>query len=462
MADPAHILDAGRPGDRETLPRATEVGGDLLGPLERRVEGPGPPDRHVRIGRGRAPVVVELELLFDGDVQDAVVRGVHVGRAERRAFGTRAVVAVDVDDQRVVELPHVLDGLDHPTDLMVGIGGIGGEDLRLSREELLLVGRERLPFRQLCGPRGELRICGNDAQLLLIGEDLLAHVVPAHVELALELVDPLLRRLVRRVTSSGHVVDEERLVGRRGLERLHVLDGLIGHVRGEVVVGLVDPREDLVVISEQVGRPLVGLAAQEAVEIVEAHSRRPLVEGSRDAVLEARRVVVLAEPRRGIAVTLQDRTDGRILGADERVIARIARRELRDHTEAHRMVVAAGDERRARRRAERGGIELRVTESRLGDPVQGRRRDDATERAADAVALVVGHDEQDVGRTLGRHDARRPPGRRVHGAFFDHATEFRRRRRELIPLERGGGAGGTQHARDLLRRGRCDGQRGGE
>ena len=74
VADAAGVLDAGRPRDRQALPRAAEVRRDLLGPLERRVERPRPRDRHVRVGRRRAPGVVELELLGDREVQDAVVR----------------------------------------------------------------------------------------------------------------------------------------------------------------------------------------------------------------------------------------------------------------------------------------------------------------------------------------------------------------------------------------------------
>ena len=193
-------------------------------------------------------------------------------------------------------------------------------------------------------------------------------------------------------------------------------------------------------IAEQIRRPLIGLAAHEAVEVFEAHPRRPLIEGARHAVLERRRVVVLAEPRRGIAVVLEDRADGRVLRTDDRVIARVTRRQLRDHAEAHRVVVATGDQRRPRGRAERGGVELRVAQPRLRDPVQRRRRDDASKGAVDAIALVVGHDEQHVGRALGRHDARRPPRLRILDALLDHAAEFRRRWRQLLPVDRDRGA----------------------
>ena len=74
-----------------------------------------------------------------------------------RAFGARAVVAADVDDQRVVELAQVLDGLDHAADLVVGVGHVGGEHLGLAGEQLLLLGGERVPLRQIVRPGRELR-----------------------------------------------------------------------------------------------------------------------------------------------------------------------------------------------------------------------------------------------------------------------------------------------------------------
>ena len=62
---PLSLIDLG-PGDRHALPRAAEVRGDLLGPRERRVEGPGPRHRHVVVGLVGAPGVVEvLELVRD-------------------------------------------------------------------------------------------------------------------------------------------------------------------------------------------------------------------------------------------------------------------------------------------------------------------------------------------------------------------------------------------------------------
>ena len=80
---------------------------------------------------------------------NAIERGEFVRRAVEHAFGARAVVATDVDDQGVVELAEVFDGLDDPSDLMVGIGEVGPIDIRLLDEELLLVEAEGVPLRQI-------------------------------------------------------------------------------------------------------------------------------------------------------------------------------------------------------------------------------------------------------------------------------------------------------------------------
>ena len=91
----------------------------------------------------------------------------------------------------------------------------------------------------------------------------------------------------------------------------------------------------------------------------------------------------------------------------------------------------------------------RIAQSAAGDALQGRRRDDSAERARRTEPAVVGHDQQHVGRALGRHDARRPPRLRLGRPRFDHAAEFRVRRRKLIAWNRRGGAG-TAH-RDAAR-----------
>src|SRR6266481_9486135 len=97
-------------------------------------------------------------------------------------------------------------------------------------------------------------------------------------------------------------------------------------------------------------------------------------------------------------------------------------------------MIAASDQRRPRGRAKSRGVELRVTQSRLGYAIHRGRRDYTAKGARHAVALVIGHDEQDVRRTLGRHDARRPVWLGIGGGFLDHAAERQRWWRDLFPV----------------------------
>ena len=302
-----------------------------------------------------------------------------------------------------------------------------------------------VPLRQILRPRRQLRVPRHDAQPLLIGEDGFAQFVPAAVEEVhgADLIDPLLRRMMRRVRAARHVIDKPRFSGRDFLELLHVLDRLVGHGRGQVPSArrLSLEGEDGRRIAEQVRLPLAGVAADEAIEILEAHAVRPLIERSGLGRLIEGRVVILAEPRGRVPVVLQDFTDGAVLLRDDRVVAREPRRDLAHHAEAVRVMVAAGDDRRARGRAERRGVEIGVTQAVLRDAIQGRGRDDATERPRRAEPAVVRHDEQHVGRALRRYDARRPPRRGLRGLFFDHTAEFRIGWRKLFSADRGGGVG---------------------
>ena len=75
-------------------------------------------------------------------------------------------------------------------------------------------------------------------------------------------------------------------------------------IAGDQVPGarLAEERIDLRGVAEQVWLPLVGVAADEPVEVLEAHADWPLVERAELAGRERGRVVILAEPRRRVAV----------------------------------------------------------------------------------------------------------------------------------------------------------------
>src|SRR5215469_5505772 len=96
-------------------------------------------------------------------------------------------------------------------------------------------------------------------------------------------------------------------------------------------------------------------------------------------------------------------------------------------------------------------MELRIAQPRLRDSIQSGCGDDAAEGARNPIALIVCHNEQDVGCALRRHDSRRPPGLGLSRPFFDHTAKRHRWRRKLLAVQRHGGVGRTWHTINLLR-----------
>ncbi len=135
-------LDSLRPRDDQRIrDAALEV--VALPHLERRVEGPRPADRIVVVGPRRAEVVDVLQVLLDR-VGDAVEELVLVDGAVRPALAARAVVG-DEDDDRVLELARLLEEVEQPPDLVIGVREEARVHLGHAAEEPLLVVGERVP-----------------------------------------------------------------------------------------------------------------------------------------------------------------------------------------------------------------------------------------------------------------------------------------------------------------------------
>ena len=232
----------------------------------------------------------------------------------------------------------------------------------------------------------------------------LALLVPAVRELALVLLDPLLRHVMRRVRGARREVDEERLVRQQRLLLARPGDALVGQVFGQVValgrrLGRLDRRRALIE-----GRvPLVVLAADEAVEVLEAAAAgRPRVERPRRAGLPDRHLVALAELRGRVAVELERQRERRLGVGQHRAVAGRGGGDLGDAAHADRVMVAPGEQRLPRRRAQRRGVEARVPQPALRELLEVRGLARAAEDAGRAVADVVDEDHQHVGRALRR------------------------------------------------------------
>ena len=145
------------------------------------------------------------------------------------------------------------------------------------------------------------------------------------------------------------------------------------------------------------------LAADEAVEVLEAAAAGwPGVERPGRAGLPHRHFMALAELRGGVAIQLQRFREGRGSVRQHRAIAGRAGRDLGDAAHADRVVVAAGEQRLARRRAQRGRVEAVVLQAARRQTFGVRRLAWAAEGARRAEARIVDQDDEDVGRALRR------------------------------------------------------------
>ena len=289
---------------------------------------------------------------------NSVEVGQFVEQPLRAALGTGAVVALDVDHQRVVQFAHFLDGVEDAPHLVIGVRERRGIDFHHVREDLLLVGIEAVPGRNALGAFRQFRVLRDDAQLFLSRQRFLAQLVPTLIELALELRDPLLGRVMRRVGRARRVVLQPGFVGRDGVEHADPLDAAVGQVLVEVVVLGVMGRLDRFDVLDDRRRPLVGIAADEAVEVLEPESGRPEVVGTGLTSMPIGNVVILAVPGGVPAVLLEHLGKRAAALRHERVVAREAAAELHDDAGRRRVVVAPGQQRRPRGRAERRGVEL--------------------------------------------------------------------------------------------------------
>src|ERR1035441_9936279 len=136
-------LDLVRPGDHHRVPRPAQVAGHLLAPLERGVPGVSPGRGEMRRGviaaQGVDAAVLLDELhLLRGFEHDAVQERHLVERAGDRALHAGAVVTPDIEDERVIQVAHLLDRIQQPAHVPVGVLRIAREHLHLPGIQLLL------------------------------------------------------------------------------------------------------------------------------------------------------------------------------------------------------------------------------------------------------------------------------------------------------------------------------------
>ncbi len=193
---------------------------------------------------------------------------------------------------------------------MVGEGEVAGVILKQTQIEFLLIRRKGIPGGHPFGTRRQFRVRRNDACLELSSVSLFANFLPTLIELPLELVAPFVRRVVRCVSSARSEVKEEWFLRCDRLGILNVVNRSVGHVGHQVITFLRRSRGlDGPCVFEQHRIVLVCFAANEAIEVFEAHAGWPAVKRTGYAAFPIGRVVIFAEPGRGVTVALQRSSD---------------------------------------------------------------------------------------------------------------------------------------------------------
>ena len=286
---------------------------------------------------------------------------------------------------------------------MVGVLHEPGIHLHLARQHGLEGRVDIVPRRNLRRARRQFRVFWNHAQRLLPRKSLCSKGIPALIELALVLGRPFLRRLMRCMRRARRVVDEEGLVGHQRLLLAHPVDGLVGHVFGEVIaffgrLGRLQRRGPFV----DRGVILVGLAAEKAIEVLEAAAARgPRIERPQRAGLPHRDLVALAELRRAVAVELERFGQRRAGVRTDRGVARRGRGEFGDGPHADGVVVAPGQQRLASGRAERGRVKAVVAQAVRGESLEVGRVARPAECARRAEARIVEQNDETLGAPAG-------------------------------------------------------------
>ena len=258
------------------------------------------------------------------------------------AFGAGAVVADDVEDERVLAQAALFQAVHDAADLHVGVFDEAGEEFHATALEGTLVFRDVRPGGHRFIAWGELGAGRDDAHFELTFVDAFAIGVPAVVELAFVFVRPLGENVMRTVNRAGRPIHQEGFVGRVGLAVVDPRQCLVHHVLGEVVFRIVVRRLDGVVVFHEARFPLRGFTGEEAVEVVEAVSVRPAILRSHVGGLGRGRVVPLAEGGGAVTVVLQHLGHGRGFLRDHAGVAVECHRALGDGAGADAGVVSAG------------------------------------------------------------------------------------------------------------------------
>ena len=253
---------------------------------------------------------------------------------------------------------------------------------------------------------------------------------------------------MRGVRCARCEVGEEGPVRRERLLVADPGDSLVGHVGQEVVVRVLGQFDRVCPVVDE-RRPLVGLTAQEPVELVEALPAGPAVERTRDAGLPGGELVPLSEGRRAVAVQPQHLGERSHAAGDLARVARERRARLDDGPHVADVVVATALESRPGRRAYGRRVEVVVVEPALGESIERGRRHGPAEGLGPGESQVVDEHDKHVRRALGSLHLEVRRGRRIAHVRLRRDRALGHRDGKDVPVQRRRlPAGGRRHARE--------------
>src|SRR5205807_527922 len=184
---------------------------------------------------------------------------------------------------------------------------------------------------------------------------------------------------------------------------LHPTERLVRHIDSEVVIRIVRRLHSDGSI-ENSGRPLIGLATDETVELIEAGMRRPPVHWSGDRDLPWRRFVILAKRSGAISIQSQNLCHWCYALRAYAGISRKRSGEFHDGAGIVHVMVATGQQRSASRRTKRSRMKIVITQAGGRELFRCLHFAGSTKRARLSEADVVQQNDDDVWSSLGRFD----------------------------------------------------------
>ena len=208
---------------------------------------------------------------------------------------------------------------------------------------------------------------------------------------------------MRCVRSARSKIHEERLISGEQSLLTHPRDRAIRHILHEVIAlfGRLRRFDDFRALVNR-GIPLISLAGNETIEVLEAGARRPAIEGSNRACFPYRHLVALAELRRGIPVEPKNLGERRHRIRTYRAVTRRRSCDFRNPTHRHRVMVAPAQQRGTRRRAKGRRVKARVAQAVLGDSFGRGCLARPSENARRAETNVIYQDNKYVRSVLWR------------------------------------------------------------